>query len=72
MGVSGSGKTFLGKQLAQVISKPFYDADADAALFDAIKGNLNPDVPVVEMDCEINDVEFAKACAEALLGHLGN
>ena len=27
MGVSGSGKTFLGKQLAQVISKPFYDAD---------------------------------------------
>jgi len=27
MGVSGSGKTFLGKQLAKVISKPFYDAD---------------------------------------------
>ncbi len=27
MGVSGSGKTCLGKQLSQITSKPFYDAD---------------------------------------------
>ena len=27
MGVSGSGKTSLGKHLAQITSKPFYDAD---------------------------------------------
>ena len=27
MGVSGSGKTSLGKQLSLRMSKPFYDAD---------------------------------------------
>ena len=61
---------YLPTKAVSVISaegQPFYDAEADAALFGAIKGNLREGVPLVEMDCEINDPAFAKACAEALL-----
>jgi uncharacterized protein (UPF0261 family) len=47
--------------------QPFHDAEADRALFDAIKKHLKPEVPVIELDCEINAPEFAKACAETLL-----
>jgi uncharacterized protein (UPF0261 family) len=50
--------------------KPFHSPAADAALFGAIKSHLRADIPVLEMDCEINSPEFAAACAQALLGHL--
>lgn len=50
--------------------KPFHDPEADAALFAALKAGLRPEVPVVEMDVEINDPAFAAACAEALLQNL--
>ncbi len=50
--------------------KPFNDASADAALFSAIKQYLRKDIPVVELDAEINDPAFARACAETLLAHL--
>jgi uncharacterized protein (UPF0261 family) len=48
----------------------FWDPEADGACFDAIKKNLKPDIPVVEMDHNINDVEFADKCAELLLDML--
>lgn len=57
-----------------IISAPgqvFHDAAADAALFDAIRTHLKPGVPLIEMDCEINDPVFAAACAEALLKMIG-
>ena len=47
--------------------QPFYDPQADKALFDSIKRHLKPEVPVIEMDCEINAPEFSAACANALL-----
>jgi uncharacterized protein (UPF0261 family) len=50
----------------------FHDSSADEALFSALKGALRPTVPVVEMDCEINDVPFAEACARKLLEQLGD
>ncbi len=50
--------------------KPFHDPEADKALFDAIKGNLRKDIPVVELDCEINDKSFAEACVKALLANV--
>jgi len=50
--------------------KPFYDADADAALFDAIRQHLRPGIPLIELDCEINAPEFSEACAKALLDSL--
>lgn len=50
--------------------KPFHDKAADEALFSAIKSNLRADIPLVELDCEINAPEFAQACAQALLKQL--
>ena len=47
--------------------QPFHDPQADKALFDSIKQHLKPEVPVIEMDCEINAPEFSAACANALL-----
>jgi uncharacterized protein (UPF0261 family) len=46
---------------------PFHDAAADAAFCDALKAALRKDIPVVEMDCVVNDPAFAAACAETLL-----
>jgi uncharacterized protein (UPF0261 family) len=66
----GPVTVLLPKRAISVISaagKPFHDAAADAALFDALKSNLRPGIPLVEMDCEINDPAFAEACAKALL-----
>lgn len=50
---------------------PFHDPAADAALFGAVRQHLRPDIPVVEMDREINDPAFARACAEELLQNIG-
>ncbi|MES2594026.1 MAG: Tm-1-like ATP-binding domain-containing protein [Verrucomicrobiota bacterium] len=63
----------LPKKAISVISaegKPFHDAAADKALFEAIKTNLDPRVPVIELDLEINDAVFASACAKALLENI--
>jgi uncharacterized protein (UPF0261 family) len=65
----------LPRRAISVISapgQPFHDPAADAALFSALRENLRPDIPVVELDREINDPVFARACAETLLAHLGS
>lgn len=51
--------------------QPFHDAAADEALFGAIRKHLTPGIPLLEVDCEINAPEFARACAEALLAMMG-
>ena len=56
-----------------VISAPgqkFHDPDADAALFTALKTHLRRDIPVIELDCTVNDTAFAAACAQALLKNI--
>jgi uncharacterized protein (UPF0261 family) len=50
--------------------KPFHDPAADAALFGSLKRSLRKGIPVIEMDCEINDPAFAEACARNLLACL--
>lgn len=50
--------------------KPFHDAAADAALFSSLRQHLRKDIPLLELDCTINDPAFARACADALLQHL--
>jgi uncharacterized protein (UPF0261 family) len=50
--------------------QPFHDPAADDALFSALRSQLRPDIPVVEMATVINDPTFARACAEALLAYL--
>ncbi|MCB0173158.1 MAG: Tm-1-like ATP-binding domain-containing protein [Anaerolineae bacterium] len=45
----------------------FWDPAADAACFDAIKQNVNPGIPVIELDHNINDPEFSGYVAQTLL-----
>ncbi len=69
----GPVTVLLPKKGISVISqegKAFYDPAADEALFGALRKNLRRDIPVVELDCDINAPEFADACVTALLGHL--
>jgi uncharacterized protein (UPF0261 family) len=49
---------------------PYWDTAADAACYDAIRQNIRPGVPVVEIDANINDPEFADRAVEILLGML--
>ena len=45
----------------------FWDVEADRACYDAIKRNLRPGIPVIEVDHNINDPEFSGRVAETLL-----
>ncbi len=45
----------------------FWDPEADQACYDAIKHNLREGIPVIEMDANINDPEFADQAARTLL-----
>ena len=56
-----------GISVISAAGQPFYDAAADSALFDALKKNLRRDIPLREIDCNINDAAFAEACVEELL-----
>ena len=47
---------------------PFWNPDADGAGFRAIKDTVKPGVPVVEIDANINDPEFADKAVDLLLG----
>jgi uncharacterized protein (UPF0261 family) len=49
---------------------PFHDPPADAALYAAVKAALRSNIPVLELDCTINDPAFAEACAQTLLRQL--
>ena len=46
---------------------PFHDPEADSALYASLKSALHPHIPVRELDCAINEPQFAEACASALL-----
>ncbi|MCG3210367.1 MAG: hypothetical protein FOGNACKC_03998 [Anaerolineae bacterium] len=48
----------------------FWDPAADKACFDAIKQNLKPGIPVIEVDHNINDPEFSGKVAETMLSLL--
>jgi uncharacterized protein (UPF0261 family) len=47
--------------------QPFCDREADRAMFDAIKTNLRPGIPIVELDLNINDPAFAAKAVETML-----
>jgi uncharacterized protein (UPF0261 family) len=59
-----------GISVISASGQSFYDAEADRALFSALESNLRQDIPVYKLDCNINDAEFANACAQALLKDL--
>jgi uncharacterized protein (UPF0261 family) len=63
----------LPRKAISVISapgKPFHDAAADEELFSALRGGLRTGIDIVDTNLEINDPEFARACAEALLRNI--
>lgn len=70
---TGPVTVLLPRRAISVISaegQPFHDPAADEALFNAIKEKLRMNIPLVEIDCAINDAVFAEACVETLLKSL--
>jgi uncharacterized protein (UPF0261 family) len=66
----GPVSVLFPRKAISVISAPgqsFHDPEADCALFDTLKQNLRSDIPLVEMDAEINDPVFAERCAKTLI-----
>jgi uncharacterized protein (UPF0261 family) len=56
-----------GVSAIDVEGKPFYDAEADEALFAALRKNITPNVTLVELDADINSDAFAIEAAHRLL-----
>jgi uncharacterized protein (UPF0261 family) len=61
-----------GISVISAAGQPFHDADADRALFSALKTGLRKDIPVRELDCNINDTAFAEACVKELLKNIAS
>jgi uncharacterized protein (UPF0261 family) len=55
-----------GVSMIDVEGMPFFDPVADAALFDALRADLRPEIEVHEVETDINDPAFAAAMAEKL------
>lgn len=69
------GKTALmlplkGVSAIDVEGGPFYDPEADQALFSTLKSEAGANVEVIEMDTDINNPEFAVAAAKKLISML--
>jgi uncharacterized protein (UPF0261 family) len=48
----------------------FWWPEANEALFAAIRRHVRPDIPVIDLDCNINDPQFADTATELLLAML--
>ena len=59
-----------GVSMLDSIGGAFWDPAANAACFDTIKSKLKPDIPVIELDNNINDPFFADTTANILLDML--
>jgi uncharacterized protein (UPF0261 family) len=67
---TGPVEVFIPLRGISVIASPggpYYWPEADTALFESIRTNLRKDIPYHALDLNINDPEFARAMAEALL-----
>ncbi len=51
-------------------NRPFCDPEADAALFESIRNHLQPRIRRIELDVDINNVEFARICVHTLRSFL--
>jgi uncharacterized protein (UPF0261 family) len=59
-----------GVSMIDAPGQPFWWPEANQTLFKAIRTSLRADIPVVELDCNINDPAFAECCARSLLQEL--
>lgn len=72
---SGPVAFFLPLKGVSMLDAPgheFWWPEANAALFGAIKRHVRPDIPVYELDNNINDDAFADALTDKLLAFLQN
>ncbi len=73
-GSSGPVTVLLPLKGVSVIDSPdgpFCWPEANQALFDALKENLREDIPVIEVDANVNDRVFSEKCATVLLEEMG-
>ncbi len=68
---AATGQTALalplgGVSMIAVEGEDFYDPEADAALFDALREHIDEDVELLESEADINDDEFAELMAAKL------
>lgn len=55
-----------GVSMIDVAGQPFFNPEADAALFAALRQHIGPNVTVIERDTDINDPAFATEMADRL------
>jgi uncharacterized protein (UPF0261 family) len=55
-----------GVSMIDAPGQPFHDPDADAALFEALRGGVGANVELIELDMNVNDDAFADAMVEKL------
>ena len=60
-----------GVSLLDSEGERFWDPEADGACFEAIRTKLRPDIPLIELDHNINDQAFSAEVARTLLAMLG-
>lgn len=56
-----------GVSMLDSVGGQFWDPEADQACYRTIQEHLKPGIPVIEVDANINDPEFADCCAKTLL-----
>jgi uncharacterized protein (UPF0261 family) len=59
-----------GVSMLDAEGQPFFDIEADNALFQSLRENASPNITIREIDAHINDLSFAHALADALLAEL--
>jgi uncharacterized protein (UPF0261 family) len=67
---TGQAAVFIplrGLSMIDAPGEPFWWPEADRALFRSLKKHIRIDIPVTEMENNINDQEFAEACAACLI-----
>jgi uncharacterized protein (UPF0261 family) len=55
-----------GVSMIDAEGQPFHDPEADAALFAALREGAGGNIELIEMDCNVNDPEFADAMVAKL------
>lgn len=66
----GSVTVFLperGLSMADSLRGPLYEPDTDQIFFQTLKEKLSPWIEVIDMDCNITDVQFGKRVAAVLI-----
>ena len=59
-----------GLSMLDAPGERFWSPEADSALFTALKTHLRKDIPVIELNCNINAPEFAEQCVAELLKNI--